>query len=80
MIATKEKCITLRKRGLTLGEIIKITKFPKTTIYYHIKDIPLPGKVIQRIKKTNTKRINEFNIKYRKGKCIPGRIIIKPKG
>jgi AcrR family transcriptional regulator len=79
-MSTKEKCVILRNKGFTLGEIIKATGFPKTTIYYHIKDIPLPAEVIERIKQKNTRRINEFNIKVRKGKCVPGRIVIKPKG
>lgn len=77
---TKEKCIILRHKGFTLGEIIKTTKLPKTTIFYHIKDIPLPVEVKERVKRESTRRINEFNIKVRKGKCIPGRIVIKPKG
>lgn len=78
MINTKEKCRNLRNRGFTLGEIVKTTKFPKTTIYYHIKNIPLPLDIIERIKRENTKRITKFN-KERKGKCIPGRIVIKSK-
>jgi hypothetical protein len=75
-----EKCRNLRKRGFTLGEIIKTIKLPKITVYEYIRDIPLPLEMKERIKREATKRINEFNIKYRKGKCIPGRIVLKPKG
>ncbi len=81
-----EKCRTLRKRGFTLGEIIKAVKLPKATIYDHVYDVVLSlggqerlKKVIERIAEENTKRINEFNMKYRKGKCIPGRTVPKPK-
>lgn len=68
-----EKCRTLRKRGFTLGEIIKATKFPKTTVYDHICDIPLPVEVKERIKREARRRINEYIRKYRKGKCFPER-------
>ena len=79
METTKEKCINLRNKGFTLGEIITITKLPKTTIYYHIKDIPLPSEIIERIKRENIQRLNKFS-QIRKGKCIPGRIVPKPNG
>jgi len=82
-----EKSRTLRRKGFTLGEILKVVKLPKTTIHNHIHTIVLSlkaqkrlKKVQERIAKENTKRINEFNIRERKGKCIPGRIVIKPKG
>lgn len=74
-----KKCQKLRKRGFTLGEIVKATNLPKTTIYGYIRGTPLPPEVKERIILASTKRINEFNIKYRKGKCIPGRVVPKPK-
>lgn len=73
-----EKCRTLRKKGFTLGQIIKIVKLPKTTVFDHIQNIPLSIEIKQRIKKEAVRRITEFSRK-RKGKCIPGRIVIKPK-
>ncbi|KPJ55887.1 hypothetical protein AMJ49_06170 [Parcubacteria bacterium DG_74_2] len=79
MLTTKEKCINLRNKGLTLGEIIKKTQLPKTTIYYHIKNIPLSAKKKKQIQEDVIKRITEFS-KRRKGKCIPGRIVPKPRG
>ena len=41
MNAFKQQCIELRKRDYTLGEIVKITQRPKTSVYAHIRDIPL---------------------------------------
>jgi len=75
-----EKCRILRKKGFTLGKIIKAVKLPKVTVYGYIRDIPLPPEVLKRLEIESTKRINEFNIKYRKGKCAPGRVVIRPKG
>ncbi len=75
-----EKCRKLRKKGFTLGKIIKATGLPKTTVYEHICDIPLSKEMRERIRKEAREKINEFIKKYRKGKCIPGRIVPKPKG
>jgi len=55
-----EKCRVLRRKGFTLGEIIKAVKLPKTTIYDHICDIPLPIKVKERIKKKAIWRLRKF--------------------
>jgi len=74
-----EKCRTLRRKGFTLGEIIKVTQLPKTTVFDHIQNIPLSTKRKKEIQEDAIKRITEFSRK-RKGKCIPGRIVIKPKG
>lgn len=68
-----EKCRDLRKKGFTLGEIIKVTNLPKTTVYDHICDILLPVEIKERIKREARRRINEYIRKYRKGKCLPGR-------
>ena len=73
-----EKCKTLRREGLTLGEIIRDTNLPKTTVYAYIYNISLPPEIKKKIKKENTKRITAFN-KGRKGKCLPGRVFLKPK-
>lgn len=40
-----EKCRTLREKGFTLGEIIKATKLPKTTVFDHIYDVPFSDKM-----------------------------------
>jgi hypothetical protein len=74
---TKQICIKLRRKGLTLGEIVKITKLPKTTIYHHIDKIPLPTAVEKRVKREAITRLNKFS-QDKKGKCIPGRVVLKP--
>jgi len=75
-----EKCRTLRRKGFTLGDIIKATKLPKTTVYDHISDIILPLEVKVRIKNKARRRINDYIRRERKGKCISGRVVPKPKG
>lgn len=78
-----EKCRTLRSKGFTLGEIIRTTQLPKTTVFDHIRDIPLPIAVQERIRKETIERLRKFSIKIgrkRKGKCFPGRIVPKPIG
>jgi len=72
-----EKCRTLRGKGFTLGQIIKVTRLPKATVYERIFDIPLPAKIKERIKREAVKRITKFN-RERKGRCIPGRIVPNP--
>jgi len=74
-----EKCRTLRKRGFTLGEIVRTINLPKTTVYGHVRDIPLSIETKERIARENTQRLKEI-ARRRKGKCIPGRIVPKPKG
>ena len=74
-----EKCRVLRNKGFTLGEIIKTVELPKTTIYEHIQDIPLSIEKKKQIQENAIKRITEFS-RRRKGKCISGRIVVKPKG
>jgi len=82
-----EKCRILRRNGFTLGEIAKAVKLPKTTVYDHVNDTLFSPEAQERLKraqerivKENTKRINKFNIKVRKGKCIPGRVVLRPDG
>ncbi|RJQ33427.1 hypothetical protein C4568_04580 [Candidatus Parcubacteria bacterium] len=41
MNAFKEQCIELRKKDFTLNEIVKITGRSKTSIHFHIRDLPL---------------------------------------
>ncbi|MBI2515189.1 LAGLIDADG family homing endonuclease [Candidatus Wolfebacteria bacterium] len=74
-----EKCRILRRQGFTLGEIIKLTNLPKTTIYGYIRDISLPLKIQAEIKKRHIRRLVDFS-RARKGKCIKGREIVKPVG
>ncbi len=69
-----EKCRTLRKKGFTLGQIIKVTKLPKTTVFDHIYDVPLSDKIKKHIREDRAKKFN----KKRKGKCVLGRVVPKP--
>lgn len=41
MNSFKKECIALRKKDKTLNEIVAITGRSKTSVYFHIKDIPL---------------------------------------
>lgn len=74
-----EKCRTLRRKGFTLGEIIKTTNLPKTTVFDHIRDIPLSVELKERIIRENIQRLNKFR-PNKKGKCISGRVVPKPIG
>lgn len=72
-----EKCKKLRRRGFTLGKIIKSTGLPKTTVYNHIFEIPLPLEIKNKIIKENLRRLKKISSR-RKGKCISGRVVLKP--
>lgn len=69
MKAFKEQCIALRKKGYSIIEIMKATGKAKSSIYTHIKDIPLSSERIRDIRKASGKRIRKFSI-ARKGKSI----------
>ena len=56
MNAFKKQCIELRKKDFTLPEIMKITARGKTSVYFHIKDIPLSKKKQEEIKKNSEMR------------------------
>jgi len=73
-----QKCRTLRKDGFSLGDIIQIVHLPKTTVYNYVRDIDLSPEVKNRLKQNSIKQLVEFSHK-RKGKCIQGRIVPKPK-
>lgn len=63
----KETCRALRKQGYTLAEIVERTRRPKTSVYFHISDLPLSPKTKVRVKKEAGLRIREYSI-ARKGK------------
>lgn len=67
MNAFKEKCIKLRKLDYTLPEIMKITGRSKTSVYYHIKNIPLSLEKQHSIGINSGLRISAFSA-ARKGK------------
>lgn len=60
----KEKCIELRNKNLTLGEIVLILDRPKTSIFWHIRNIPK-----SRLLK---KKISSISSKYAKLNIIRG--------
>lgn len=74
-----EKCQVLRSRGFSLGKIIKLTKLPKTTVFEHIREIPLSPERKKEIQKQAIKRLAKFS-RLKKGKCLFGRVVIKPEG
>ena len=61
------KIVSLRKSGYTLPEIMKVTRLPKTTIYWHIRDLPLSQKKIQFVRRASGNRIRKYAI-ARKGR------------
>ena len=67
MNAFKEQCILLRKHGHTLTEITQILGRSKTSIFFHIRDIPLDAEKIRAIRRASGIRIRQYAI-ARKGK------------
>jgi len=58
MVSFKERCISLRKRGLSINQIAAKTNRPKTSVYFHIQSIPLS---IQRKREIRLAAIRRFN-------------------
>lgn len=56
MNSFKQQCIELRKKDLTLNEIVKITGRPKTSVHFHIRDLPLSRVKLLQIKAASTQR------------------------
>ena len=73
-----QKCRTLRRKGFSLGNIIRVVRLPKTTVYGHIRNINLSPEIQNRLNQSSIRQLVEFNHK-RKGKCLPRRIVLKPK-
>ncbi len=69
MNSFKEHCIILRKKGYSITEIMVATGRSKSSIYTHIKDMPLSKKRWGQIKKSSGERIRKFAL-ARKGKSI----------
>ncbi len=63
----KKTCVNYRKSGLSLNEIVKRTGRSKTSIYFHIQNIPLNSKRRKEISLSASKRILEINAQ-KKGK------------
>lgn len=65
----RKQCIKLRKEDKTLNEIVEITGRSKTSVYFHIKDIPL-SKQKQREISENTRQQARRIAAARKGKAL----------
>lgn len=63
----KERCIALRERDYSLGEIVRITGRPKTSVYVHIHSIPLSKRKWERIRIRNKTHLQRVAL-ARKGK------------
>lgn len=67
MTGFKEQCFELRMKGHTLGEIARITGRPKTSVYAHIKKLPLSTEKWTRIRAAHGVHIRKFAL-AKKGK------------
>lgn len=52
----------MRKRGLSLNQIVARTKRPKTSVYFHIKDIPLSKKRMREIRHATIQRFTNYSV------------------
>ena len=69
MNSFKQQCIALRKKDKTLIEIMAVTGRSKSSVYTHIKDIPLSQKKQERISERSRKQARA-NAGARKGKSL----------
>src|SRR3989344_1673408 len=67
----KQKCITLREQDLSLLEIAKITGRPKTSVYFHIRDIPLSSGKLKKVYELNLQHLLRV-AESRRGKSARG--------
>ncbi|OGM96586.1 MAG: hypothetical protein A3B86_00710 [Candidatus Yanofskybacteria bacterium RIFCSPHIGHO2_02_FULL_38_22b] len=75
LVEFKNWCKDLRNKGHTLGEICRITNKPKTTVYFHIKNIPKSNKLVKKIKNIKANTIKGKG--PAKGKSLLGHSYIK---
>jgi hypothetical protein len=67
MSSFKEQCVALRRQDKTLPEIMTITGRSKTSIFFHIRHIPLSTQKMVEIRKASGARIRPYGA-ARKGK------------
>ena len=72
----KKKCECLRHEGRSLNYIVNAVGLPKTTVYDYIKNITLTEK--QKFDIEHQRRELLKRPSPKKGKCRPGREIVKP--
>lgn len=68
-VSFKEQCITLRKQGRSIIQIMQITGRPKTSVYFHIQNLPLSAARMERYRKASGRWIRQFAL-ARKGKSV----------
>ena len=73
-----KRCRRLRMRGYSLGEISYAINLAKSTLYSYVKDIYLRPEQRECIEMRRKER-SKSRYNPRKGKCLPGREIMKPK-
>lgn len=76
----RQKCIELRLKNRTLGEIIKALNRPKTSVYTHIKNIPMNGIIKKRlanIRRDKLSEIRKLGLTTQKGVSWKGRHCIE---
>lgn len=71
MKSFKQQCVDLRKKDYTLNEIVEITGRSKTSVYFHIKNIPLSTKKKDLVKTARTKQAVAIAISRRGKACRP---------
>jgi len=76
--ALANRCRELRRKGFSLGEIVSATRLPKTTVQGYVKDILLTNKQREKIEARRKQRLRSIP-SPRKGKCVFGRSILRPK-
>jgi len=67
MNSFKQQVLDLRKKDLSLPEIVRLTGKGKSTVYYHIKNLPLSKERMQKVREEHSKRIRVYPLS-RKGK------------
>ena len=65
-------------KGYSLGEISSSTGVSKSTLYGHVKDMRLNSEQKEEIRIRNREK-NKNRVNPRKGKCLRGREVVKPK-
>jgi intein/homing endonuclease len=72
MTSFGKRCRKLRRQNKTLPEIMEITGRPKTSVYYHIKNIPLSEEKRKEVEAKTVKKLRKHS-KDKKGRSKLGR-------
>lgn len=55
----KQKCSELRGQDYTLSEMVRVLKRPKTTIFFHIQNVPISDKLKQKLRDINRTKLDK---------------------